>query len=250
MKLSAFMRKATGTRRRTTTAGSCFSQASIAGSKALQCGQAYEKNSSTSTLPAGTPGGCGVSTRVKSLPSTGPGCAKAGPATSAEAAAAERRLQEKRRRFMFVFMVKATVEGGFAPTRQVPRQRRAGGGRRWAAARSTRLHLDADGGDRLADLAQPLLEVRNELAQLGGDGGVGAQKRPALVVDRPGAQPAGKPCRDDRRHGREQGIRQAQPLREPAERRAGAQCLCDRHRDGGRNGLGRHQQSLAAGPGW
>jgi hypothetical protein len=95
---------------------------------------------------------------------------------------------------MFVFMVKGTVEGGFAPTRQVPRQRRAGGGRRWVAARSTRLHLDSDGGDRLADLAQPLLEVGHELAQLGGDGGIGAQQRPALVVDRPGAQPAARPA--------------------------------------------------------
>src|SRR6478735_940113 len=197
MKLSAFMRKATGTRRKTTSAGSCFSQASSVGSNALQCGQAYEKNSSTSTLPAGTPGGCGVSTRTKSLPSTGPACAKAGLlGTSADAAAAERRLAEKRRRFMFVFMVKGTVEGGFAPTRQVPRQRRAGGGRRWAAARSTRLHLDSDRGDRPADLAQPLLEVRHELAQLGGDGGICAQQRPALVVDRSGAQPAGKAGRD------------------------------------------------------
>src|SRR6185369_861925 len=155
MKLSAFMRKATGTRRKATSAGSCFSQASIVGSNELQCGQAYEKNSSTSTLPAGTPGGWGGSMRVKSLPSTGVACAKAGrPATSADAAAADRRVAEKRRRFMFVFMVMATVEGGFAPTRLVPRLRRTGGGRRWAAARSTRLHLDADRGDRLADLAQ------------------------------------------------------------------------------------------------
>ena len=89
MKLSAFIRKGTGTRRRTTSAGSFFSQSSITGSKALQCGHAYEKNSSTSTLPAGTPGGCGVSTRVKSLPSTGaPGCGWARAAPPGASAAA------------------------------------------------------------------------------------------------------------------------------------------------------------------
>src|SRR6185295_3893006 len=179
---------------------------------------------------------------MKSLPSTAAAWAKAGPlGTSADAAAAESRLAEKRRRFMFVFMVKATVEGGFAPTRQVPRRRRAGGARRWAASRSTRLHLDADRGDRLADLAQPLLEVRNELAQLGGDGRIGAQQRPALVVDRPGAQPAGERRRNERRDGGEQGVRQAQPLGEPAERGAGAQGLGEGHGDGGWSGLDWHR---------
>jgi hypothetical protein len=45
--------KATGTRRTTTSAGWPFAQASNWGSKALQCGQLYQKNSTTSTLPAG-----------------------------------------------------------------------------------------------------------------------------------------------------------------------------------------------------
>src|SRR6476620_8223552 len=170
MKLSAFIRNATGTRRRVTSAGSCFSHVSRIGSKALQCGHAYEKNSITSIFPGATPGGCGVSRRVKSLPSTGAaaGCANAGAlgASAAPAMPAARRVREKWRRFMFVFMGKATVEERFAPTRQVPARRREACRRRRAAG-SSRLHLDADRRDRTARLEEALLQVRHDLAQLG-----------------------------------------------------------------------------------
>ena len=64
MKLSEFIRNGTGTRRNAISAGACFSHASSVGSNALQCGHAYEKNSSTSTLPGGALVGCGVSTLV------------------------------------------------------------------------------------------------------------------------------------------------------------------------------------------
>ena len=49
-------RKATGTRLKTTSAGSFFDQASSRGSNALQCGQLYQKNSMTSILPGGATG--------------------------------------------------------------------------------------------------------------------------------------------------------------------------------------------------
>ena len=38
-------------RRNATSAGNFFAQASSIGSKALQCGQPYQKNSTTSILP-------------------------------------------------------------------------------------------------------------------------------------------------------------------------------------------------------
>src|SRR6185436_7786619 len=111
MKLSAFIRNGTGTRRNATSGGTCFSQASSVGSKALQCGHAYEKNTSTSTLPAGAFVGCGVSTLVKSLPSTGAlPCAAAGTKGTEPATPATRKAVESWRRFMF--MEEATVGGG------------------------------------------------------------------------------------------------------------------------------------------
>src|SRR5689334_17083367 len=84
-----------------------------------------------------------------------------------------------------MFMEEATVGGGFAPTRRVPAAGRPAARHR-RTARSTRLHLDADRRNGPADVAQALLEVRNELAELGGDRGIAAQERPAFVVDRPG----------------------------------------------------------------
>ena len=161
----------------------------VAGSSALErCSRAgVRENSSTSTLPADA----GRLRRLDAgevLAFDGAACANAGAAGAATRPAAETRLAEKRRRFMFVFMVKATVEGGFAPTRQVPRLRRAGGvapiGRQRGQRGCTLMRIAATGWPTLA---QPLLEVRHELAQLGGDGGIGAQQRPAVVVDRPGA---------------------------------------------------------------
>src|SRR6185295_8861814 len=144
-------------------------------------------------------------------------------------------------------MAEATVEGGFGPTRRVPGDGRAAAEPRRAVG-STRLHLDADRRHRLAAVAQALLQVRDELAQLGRDRRVAAQQRPALVVDRAGAHLRGQPerqCRDDR------VVELAgppQPLREPAERSAFAERLGDRHRRGRRSGLGWHRSSLAGSP--
>ncbi len=56
--------KATGTRRTTRSFGADLIQASSVGSKALQCGQLYQKNSMTSTLPAGASVGAGLARRV------------------------------------------------------------------------------------------------------------------------------------------------------------------------------------------
>ena len=125
-------------------------------------------------------------------------------------------------------MEEATVEGGLRRHGEfrVGAERASGAdGRRRGHRGCTLIRI---AGDRLADLAQPLLEVRHELAQLGGDGGVGARaatsrrRRPARRARR------GQRRRDERRDGGEQGVRQAQPLGEPAERRAGAQRLGDR----------------------
>ena len=56
--------KATGTRRMLRSLGAALIQASSVGSKALQCGQLYQKNSITSTLPAGASGATGLSSRL------------------------------------------------------------------------------------------------------------------------------------------------------------------------------------------
>src|SRR4051794_24602641 len=70
MKFSEFIRNGTGMRWNATSAGSFLTQASRAGSKAAQCGQAYEKNSTTSILP-GTAGGTGGSILAYCVPSVG-----------------------------------------------------------------------------------------------------------------------------------------------------------------------------------
>jgi len=74
------------------------------GLEGVQWGQLYQKNSITSTLPAGASGATGLSSRLKSLPSLNwRACAMAGLATGsvrAEAATAEAADKENSRRFM------------------------------------------------------------------------------------------------------------------------------------------------------
>ena len=107
IRFSKFIRNGTGTRWKATSAGSFLAQASTAGSNALQCGHAYEKNSSTSILP-GTIGGTGGSIFVNCRPSAGVPCAAAGPAMKSGEAAAPRPVTaswaEKSRRFTFGFL--------------------------------------------------------------------------------------------------------------------------------------------------
>src|SRR5690606_40783227 len=55
--------------RRSSDLGAALTQASSVGSNALQWEQLYQKNSMTSTLPAGASGATGLSSRLKSLPS-------------------------------------------------------------------------------------------------------------------------------------------------------------------------------------
>src|SRR6266568_553467 len=101
MKFSAFIRNGAGTRWKATSAGSFFDQASTVGSKALQCGQAYEKNSSTSILP-GASNGTGGSTFANCVPSVGaPVCADAASGRAAAPKLVAMRAVEKSRRFTF-----------------------------------------------------------------------------------------------------------------------------------------------------
>src|SRR5437016_13711321 len=101
MKFSAFIRNGAGTRWNTTSAGSFLDQASTVGSKALQCGHAYEKNSSTSILP-GASSGTGGSTFANCWPSVGvPAWADAVSGTAAAPKLVARRAAEQSRRFTF-----------------------------------------------------------------------------------------------------------------------------------------------------
>src|SRR5664279_4351031 len=155
------MRKGTGTRRNATSAGSVFAQASSCGSKALQCGHAYEKNSSTSILPGVAPG-CGGESLAKSRPSTGSppvwALAPEGASHALAASPAPRKEAEKSRRFMF--MVLETLQQRVAPTAQVQSISTRGADPGSGGRSSRRQHLDPDRRDRMAAVAQARLELR------------------------------------------------------------------------------------------
>ena len=80
-----------------------FIHASNVGSKALQCGQLYQKNSITSTFPGGALTGAALSSETYSAPSCGAlGWAKAAPDWSAPTEIKPVAASEKSRRFMNV----------------------------------------------------------------------------------------------------------------------------------------------------
>src|SRR5205809_361693 len=89
-------RNAAGTRRSTTSSGSLRLQACSSGSKALQCGQLYQKKSTTSILGSGVSTGTGLDSVRYSRPSSGTrACAMAQGEASTAAAPSE-----KSRRFI------------------------------------------------------------------------------------------------------------------------------------------------------
>jgi hypothetical protein len=80
--------KPTGTRRKATSGGSFLTQASSTGSKALQCGHSYQKNSTTSIfLSAGSDTGAGWESLTKWVPSTGAALGRAAPGPAPRPAA-------------------------------------------------------------------------------------------------------------------------------------------------------------------
>jgi hypothetical protein len=80
--------------------------------------------------------------------------------------------------------------------------------------RSARLHLEADRALGVAVLEQCLLEARQQLALLGGDAGIGGEQRPALVVERAGANAGAQPFGQLAANDLETGVRFADALAE------------------------------------
>src|SRR5207253_4003742 len=90
-------RKATGTRRSTTSSGSLGPHACSSGSNALQCGQLYQKKSTTSTLGGGASTATGRASVRYSRPSSGARACATAARGVASATAAPR---ENSRRFI------------------------------------------------------------------------------------------------------------------------------------------------------
>ena len=188
---------------------------------------------------------------VLALDRGGLGEGRAARRRARHAAAAERRVAEKRRRFMFVFMEKATVEGGFAPTRQVPRRRRAGARAPMGGALQRGCTLM-----RIAATGWPT--SRSRCSRCGTSWrSLAATAALAHSSDQPSSStgPALSP-RGERRPGRPAPRRRTGRSTGAAARRAGragrwrAAPRRSASATAGGSGLGRHRQSLAAGPGW
>src|SRR5664280_2149288 len=132
-------------------------------------------------------------------------------AVSSEAAAPEtRRAEEKSRRFMVEF-----IFGDPSRSRKWGAEFNAPGcGIADSRRTSRRLDLDPDRGDGVAALAKALFEARHELAQLGGDGGIGAEQRPAGLVERPGANARRERRGQERQDRGVHGVRFAQAVDE------------------------------------
>ena len=95
----------------------------------------------------------------------------------------------------------------------------------------------------MARISEVLLEPRCELAQLGRDARIGAEKRPAGVVDRAGVNLRDEACGQEGAHGGERCVGLTHALGEPPERRTRLQGVGDRLRLGGRwRGSAVHRQ--------
>jgi hypothetical protein len=91
--------KGTGMRRKATSFGTVLIQASSAGSKSLQCGQLYEKNSTTSILPAGASTGTRLSSTRYSEPALGARAWAWAGLAARDSSPSEVAASEKSRRF-------------------------------------------------------------------------------------------------------------------------------------------------------